>query len=184
MTDFYIGQIVLTAFAREMKDWKICDGKLLLIQDYPELFDVIGTIYGGDGENSFALPDLSGRVPISFGQGNYLGASSFWIGESFGSEAVKLNVNQLPPHNHQIVASSDQANSRQFSEHSVFAACIQNSSFHYIPTIPSVINFANLSARSVLSSGENKEHNNLMPTIALCYQICISGIYNLQSEET
>jgi microcystin-dependent protein len=83
------------------QNWAFCDGSLLPISEYDALFALIGTTYGGDGQSTFALPDLRGRVPVGVGQGPGL-PNNVVIGESGGSENVTLISNNLPAHNHNV----------------------------------------------------------------------------------
>src|SRR5260370_42462848 len=84
--------------------WMLCDGQLLPIASYDTLFNLIGTTYGGDGQNTFALPDLRGRLPLHMGQGTSL--SNYALGQNGGSEQVTLQVNPIPGHNHPLLAAS------------------------------------------------------------------------------
>lgn len=177
MSEFYVGQIILAAFMREMRGWKICDGSLLAIAEFPELFDVIGTTYGGDGEESFALPDLRGRLPIGEGRGGYLGASSFFRGEILGQETVTLSMSQLPEHRHAVNAATDDAVSLQLTPASVFAACVAANARHYVQSIPAGAPWMEFNSQSIQQAGGGAPHNNIMPSMALCYQICVHGFY-------
>lgn len=94
----YIGSIVAFGFNFPSVGWQLCDGSLLPISNYQPLFTLIGTTYGGDGINTFAVPDLRGRVPIGTGQGP--GLSNYVLGQKAGSETVTLTSANLPAHNH------------------------------------------------------------------------------------
>lgn len=94
MNEDVIGVVKIFAGMTPPKGWKFCDGSLLLISDCPDLYSVIGTIYGGDGTKTFALPDLRGRVPVGSGKGSGLTHRS--LGQIFGSETVVIDVNNLP----------------------------------------------------------------------------------------
>src|SRR6185437_2968903 len=99
----YIGEIRMVGFNFAPSGWAFCDGSLLSISQNSALFNLIGTTYGGDGQNTFALPNLSGRIPIH--QGN-----SFVVGESGGTEAVMLTLDELPAHSHALAAHSAEGN--------------------------------------------------------------------------
>ena len=105
--DPYIGEIRLFAGNYAPENWAICDGAQVAVNDYQALYALIGTTYGGNGTTSFALPDLRGRVPI--GQGQAPNVTARTLGQIGGTEKVSLNVGQLPPHNHQILATSTAA---------------------------------------------------------------------------
>ena len=113
MSSPYIGQIILVGFNFAPQGWAFCNGALLAISEQETLFNLIGTTYGGDGQTTFALPDLRGRVPVHVGQGP--GLSSYVIGQAAGVENVTLNVNQLPQHAHVVspaASSGEQTSNR------------------------------------------------------------------------
>src|SRR5579872_6331435 len=95
----YVGEIRMFAGNFAPAGWMFCEGQLLPISEFETLFNLIGTTYGGDGQSTFALPDLRGRVPIHFGNG-------FTLAETGGVEEVTLTVNQIPAHNHAFLVSS------------------------------------------------------------------------------
>jgi microcystin-dependent protein len=103
MSEVFIGVMQPFAFQYAPRNWKICDGSLLPIAQYQTLFSLIGTTYGGNGTTNFAIPDTRGRILL--GQGRLPGGSTYTIGESSGSEAVTLTVQNLPMHMHLLMAS-------------------------------------------------------------------------------
>lgn len=103
MSEVFIGVLQPFAFPFAPRNWKICDGSLLPIAQYQTLFALIGTTYGGNGATNFAIPDTRGRILL--GQGRLPGGSTYTIGESSGSEAVTLTVQNLPAHMHLMMAS-------------------------------------------------------------------------------
>ena len=100
--DPFVGEIRLFAGNFAPMNWAFCDGSLLPIAEFEVLFNLIGTTYGGDGQSTFALPDLRGRVPIHQGQGP--GLSNRTIGQTGGVEAVSVGPQQMPPHSHALTA--------------------------------------------------------------------------------
>src|SRR3954465_13916452 len=96
----FIGQISLFGGNFAPRGWAFCKGQLLAISQNTALFSILGTTYGGNGQTTFALPDLRGRVPIHFGQGP--GLSSYALGETGGAETTTLTVNELPAHTHAV----------------------------------------------------------------------------------
>src|SRR5262252_2547430 len=104
MAQPYVGEIRMFAGTFNPVGWMFCEGQLLPISQNPTLFQLIGTTYGGDGQNTFALPDLRGRLPLHQGQG--AGLSSYALGQSGGVETVTLTVNQAPIHAHAVSAAS------------------------------------------------------------------------------
>ncbi len=103
----YVGQIIMFAGNFAPVDWAFCDGTLLPISEYETLYNLIGTTYGGDGVNTFALPDLRGRVPIHMGTG----PSTYTLAQTGGQETVTLTIDQLAQHSHALNASTDPAGS-------------------------------------------------------------------------
>src|SRR5262250_2187168 len=102
MAQPYVGEIRMFAGNFAPAGWMFCEGQLLPISEYETLFNLIGTTYGGDGQSTFALPDLRGRIPMHFGSG-------FVLAETGGVETVTLTVSQIPAHSHPLLASGDQA---------------------------------------------------------------------------
>src|SRR5690348_9255473 len=100
----YLGDIYIFAGDFAPRGWAFCDGQLLPINQNQALFSILGTTYGGNGQTTFALPDLRGRAPVHFGQGP--GLSSYALGQRAGSEGVALAQTEIPPHNH-IVSGAD-----------------------------------------------------------------------------
>src|SRR5713226_5314135 len=99
MSQPYVGEIRMFAGNFAPAGWMFCEGQLLPISEYETLFNLIGTTYGGDGQSTFALPDLRGRVPIHFGNG-------FTLAETGGAEEITLTVSQIPAHTHALVGSA------------------------------------------------------------------------------
>ncbi|MFN7153249.1 MAG: phage tail protein [Acidovorax sp.] len=99
MAQPYVGEVRMFAGNFAPVGWALCEGQRLQISEYETLFQLIGTTYGGDGESTFALPDLRGRIPIH--QGN-----AFLLGETGGEEEIRLTVNQIPNHIHLLLASA------------------------------------------------------------------------------
>src|SRR3954463_10153969 len=99
----YVGEIRMFGGNFDPVGWEFCDGRLLAIATYDTLFNLIGTTYGGDGQSTFAVPDLRGRAPIHQGQGPGLG--NHIIGEMAGTEMETLTVQQIPAHSHALLAS-------------------------------------------------------------------------------
>src|SRR5687767_12845768 len=105
MSDPYIGEIRMFAGNFAPAGWAFCDGRLLAISENDALFTLIGTTYGGDGQSTFALPDLRGRAPVHMGQGPGI-SQSYQIGEAAGVESVTVTTQQTPVHNHAFLAST------------------------------------------------------------------------------
>ncbi len=145
--------------------WMLCAGQLLPISEYETLFQLIGTTYGGDGQDTFALPNLQGRIPIHQSPNNTLGTS-------FGSESVTLITSQIPIHNHVPVANG-RGSSTPVAVGSVHG---RNPSADQYTTDDSV-GFVNLNTNSVLPAGGNQPHDNMMPFLCVNFIISMFGIF-------
>jgi len=145
--------------------WMFCEGQLLPISENETLFNLIGTTYGGDGQSTFALPDLRGRVPIHMGNG-------FILAETGGVEEVTLTVNQIPSHTHALLGSNNQA--------SAFAPLNQVGGITQLATTtpygtdnPAVA----LSPQAVGSVGGSQPHSNFQPYLCVDFIISLFGIF-------
>lgn len=163
MAQPYVGEIRMFAGNFAPAGWMFCEGQLLPISENEVLFQLIGTSYGGDGESTFALPDLRGRVPIHQGNG-------FTLAETGGVENVTLTVNQIPAHSHPVLASSALAG--EFAPgNQVFA---QPQTVDAYVTAPP---FQQLSAASCTSVGGNQPHDNFQPYLCVDFIISLFGIF-------
>lgn len=178
MSEPYIGEIRMFAFGNRgaPRGWQACDGSLLPISEYQTLFTLIGTTYGGDGQNTFAAPDLRGRLPIHQGQGP--GLSNYIIGQVAGTETVTVLPTQIPAHTHTTIATTAAATTGTPSA-TVVPGAISGDTMYAtditgltgIPTAP----------QSVSNSGGSQPHDNTMPTLTVQYCIASDGIYPTQS---
>ena len=164
----YVGEIKMFGGDFAPNGWLFCQGQLLAIADYNTLFQSIGTTYGGDGQSTFALPNLSGRVPVH--QGNGPGLTNRVIGELGGTEAVTLTSQQIPQHTHAAVVSSS-AGSTGVPSSSVTLG-IADIDLHIIES-PSV----NMNTATIGNTGGSQPHNNLQPTLAINFIISLFGIF-------
>jgi microcystin-dependent protein len=142
-----------------------CSGQLLPISEYETLFNLIGTTYGGDGQSTFALPDLRGRVPIHQGNG-------FTLAENGGVETVTLTVSQIPAHSHPMIASSSSGNS-SVVQGKVLAAA--PSGQVYIVNGPSIDTA--MSDQAIPPAGGSQPHNNLQPYLVINWIISLFGVF-------
>lgn len=172
MSDPYIGEIRLFGGNFAPVGWEICGGQLLQISDYDTLFNLIGTTYGGDGQSTFAVPDLRGRIPV--GQGRGPSGKTYPIGEVAGNEQVTLTSQQLPAHTHPLTVSTA-GGSTDSPDGAILAST------------PDVTMFINdtptraLPANLVGPAGGSLPHANTMPTMAINYIISMFGIYPFPS---
>jgi microcystin-dependent protein len=169
-TDSFIGEIMMFAGNFPPQNWAFCDGQLLPIAPNTALFSLIGTYYGGDGQTTFALPDLRGRLPMHTGSGPGPGLSPRSLGESGGAENVTLISTQMPAHTHALQV--DSANGTTASPGGALLARDPSGTPAY-----GVNTTGTLSAQAIASAGGSQPHQNMPPFLAINYCICVQGIY-------
>ena len=175
--DPFIGEIRLFAGNYAPEDWAICDGRLLSVNDFPPLYALIGTTYGGNGTTTFGLPDLRGRVPIGQGQGAGLTART--IGQKAGSETVSLNASQLPPHSH-FVSVTTTAATTSTPGNAVNLAATTAPTANYLAAGGAFSAERTLASATVGQSGASAQNQNMMTTVALNYIISLNGLFPAQ----
>ena len=177
MSEPFIGQIQAFGFNFAPTGWATCDGQILSIAQNTALFSLLGTMYGGNGQTTFALPDLRGRVGIHQGQGP--GLSSYVIGEASGTESVTLLTTQIPQHNHPVAASS--VNADQGSpDGAVWATPVDstgNAGAGYTKTAPNVT----MAQNAIGMAGGNQPHANIQPYLCINFCIALNGIFPSRS---
>jgi microcystin-dependent protein len=167
MAQPYVGEIRMFAGNFAPAGWMFCDGQLVAISELETLFQLIGTTYGGDGQSTFALPDLRGRIPIHQGNG-------FIIGENGGVETVTLTVNQIPAHSHPLLASAGPGN-LSTPQNNVTAA--SSSVKIYIEDSTD----STMNAAAVGGVGGSQPHNNFQPYLCINFIISLFGIFPSQA---
>ena len=145
-----------------------CEGQLVAISENETLFQLIGTTYGGDGQDTFALPDLRGRLPIHQGQGP--GLSNRVIAETGGTENVTLTVNQIPSHSHPLLGSTG-SGAQANPEGAVLATST------ILTPYASETPLASMAATSITSVGGNQPHSNFQPYLCVNFIISLFGIF-------
>jgi len=161
----YVGEIRLFAGNFAPVGWMFCNGQLLAISNYEVLYSLIGTTYGGDGQSTFALPNLQGRLPIHVGPG-------FVQGQNGGNETVTLASSQIPAHTHNVLASAN-SNSGSLPNNSFLAAGPDI----YDQNKPGTSTMA----ATIGGVGGNQPHNNFQPYLCLSFIISLDGVYPTQS---
>jgi microcystin-dependent protein len=160
----FLGEIRLVPYTFAPKGWALCAGQLLPINQNQALFSLLGTTYGGNGQTTFALPDLRGRVPV--GAGDAPGGSSYALGSTGGQEAVQLAAGQLPAHAHPVRASSGGSTTTSpagsFPARGGAYASSQN---------------ATMAATMLGRTGGGQPHENRQPYLSLNWMIALQGIY-------
>lgn len=168
----FVGQIILVGFNFAPYGWFLCQGQLIPIAQYDTLYALIGTTYGGDGQNTFAVPDLRGRVPTHQGQGS--GGSPYVIGEQTGTESVTLTSSQIGSHTHQFNVSALFANTTTPGNTTALApASTGKDIFVYGTSAPNT----SLAPGSISTAGGNIPHENRQPFQAFNYIIAWAGIF-------
>ncbi len=163
----FVGEIRMFGGNFAPAGWMFCEGQLIPISEYDTLFNLIGTTYGGDGQETFALPDLRGRVPIHMGNGFIQGAAS-------GVETVTLTTAQMPLHTHPFLASSNNATTTNA------AGNVAATTPSYTPYIAANAN-APLNPQSTTGTGGNQPHENMQPYLCIDFIISMFGIFPSQS---
>jgi microcystin-dependent protein len=168
-TQAYVGELRIFGGIFAPVGWNFCDGSLLPINLNEALFQLIGTTYGGDGVNTFALPDLRGRLP--FHQGTGLG-TNFIIGQLAGSETVTLTTQQLPSHSHQATCNNDATGTSNPKD----ALWLNWGSNQYIDQPLT----STMPTGAMTQNGGNQPHDNLMPFLTVNFIIALEGIFPSQ----
>lgn len=167
MSQPYVGEIRMFAGNFAPAGWMFCEGQLLSISEYETLFFLIGTTYGGDGESTFGLPDLRGRIPIHQSGNNPLASS-------FGTETVTLNSQQIPQHTHALLVYNATANSPN-PGNNLIGLSTQAEVFY--GDNPSVA----MNAGAITAVGGNQPHENMMPFLCISFIISMFGIFPTQN---
>lgn len=175
MSDGYLGEIRMFAGSFAPVNWMLCNGQMLAPSDNEALYALIGAAYGGDAVNTFALPDLRGRVAVSTGQS--LGSPNVSLAERGGAESVSLTPSQLPQHTHSLQVSTAVGDVDTPAATSVLAAAG--------PTGTGLTPYANAgdgtqaasSPTSTTLAGRSQPHFNMQPYLAINFIICVAGVY-------
>jgi microcystin-dependent protein len=163
MAQPYVGEIRMFAGNFAPAGWMFCDGSLLPISENETLFQLIGTTYGGDGQSTFALPDMRGRLPLHQGNG-------FILAETGGAEEITLTSNQIPAHSHPLLASSDATNTPNAGGNVLGAPLTATPFFAATPTL-------GLAPQAVSSVGGSQPHTNFQPYLCVNFIISLFGIF-------
>lgn len=172
MPEPYIGEIRMVGFNFPPAGWALCNGQLMPISENDALFTLIGTTYGGDGQATFALPNLQSRVPMHMGtnQGN-----TFQLGEAAGVEQVTLTTQQIPVHNHAFVASTNPGGNSN-PQDSVIAQSVGGLQVYRVdpPANP-------MAPNSLSPTGGSQPHENMQPYLVINFIISLYGVFPTQT---
>lgn len=169
MAQPYVGEIRMFGGNFAPAGWAFCDGQLLPISENETLFNLIGTTYGGDGQSTFALPDLRGRIPIHQGQGP--GLSNYILSQAAGVESVTLNVSQIPNHNHAYLATGPGGTLQP----SPVGSAVTND--RVIMFSPGLLTPETMAVQTVSPVGGSQPHDNMMPFLCVSFIISLFGIF-------
>lgn len=166
----FVGEIRMFAGNFAPAGWMFCDGQLLPISENETLFNLIGTTYGGDGQSTFALPDLRGRVPVHMGQGP--GLSNYQLAEMIGVEAVTLTTAQLGAHSHPALCSSGGGTPGSDPANSIWGPSDATVYSNAGPT-----GFMGTPAIFTTPVGGSQPHDNMIPFLCVNYIISLFGVF-------
>jgi microcystin-dependent protein len=166
MSTPFLGEVKIFTFNFAPKGWALCNGQLLPINQNQALFSLLGTMYGGDGRTTFALPNLKGRTPVHVGGGHTQG-------EAGGETAHTLTSQEVPPHTHAVPASTAvPPDANTSAENSVVATAPLNL---YAPFVAG--NAVGMNQSVIQAAGSSQAHQNIQPSLALEFCIALVGIF-------
>jgi microcystin-dependent protein len=171
MADPFVAEIRMFGFNFAPRGWALCNGQLLPLSQNTALFSLLGTYYGGNGQSTFALPNLQGSVPMFWGQGP--GLSLYDLGQSGGSEAETLISSEIPIHQHAMMAATTPANVNTPSPQVGLAR--SSGGFAYQSNVST--NIVQMSPSTLTPAGSDLPHNNDQPYLAVNFCIALQGLY-------
>jgi microcystin-dependent protein len=181
MSSPYIGEIRMFAGNFAPVGWAFCNGALIPIDQNDALFNLIGTTYGGDGQTTFALPNLQSRVPVHVGPG-------FALGQSGGAESVTLTTQQIPAHNHTFLPNSGGATANAQATPPGNSLADENlpappspRPFTYAPFVSNDPNQRSLGPSAIGPAGGSQPHDNMIPFLVINFIISLFGVFPSQS---
>jgi microcystin-dependent protein len=166
MAEPFLSEIRIMSFNFAPKGWALCDGQFLPINQNQALFSLLGTTYGGNGQTTFALPDLRGRVPIHMGSGHTLG-------ERAGAQAHTLTIAEMPQHNHALNASTTASGGTDNPAGNYLGSA---SNLYHTPT-----GLTSMNPGTVANAGGGQAHLNMQPYLTLSFCIALQGIFPSQN---
>ena len=170
--DPFVAEIRIFPFNFAPRGWAFCNGQLLPISQNTALFSLLGTTYGGNGQSTFALPDMQGNAPMHPGQGP--GLSLHDLGEMAGSETITLLDSEMPSHSHFVRASNQQGDVQQPTATTSLARPV--GALPYVPGSP-VPPLVTMAFQSLTPAGSSFPHNNMMPYLTLNFNIALQGVF-------
>ncbi|MFC4098079.1 phage tail protein [Paenibacillus xanthanilyticus] len=162
MSDSYLGEIRIFAGNYAPQGWALCQGQLLSIAENEALFALLGTTYGGDGQTTFGLPDLRGRLPVH-------PSTAIPLGSQGGTETETLTLNQLPAHTHTANANTAAGNANMPDNHVWAGSALQNYNTGG--------ELVGMNAHALAPVGGNLPHDNMMPSLTVSFIISLYGVF-------
>ena len=163
----FLGEIKIISWNFAPKGWALCNGQFLPINQNQALFSLLGTMYGGNGQTTFALPNFRGRVPVHVGQGHTQG-------EAAGTSAVTVNIQQMPAHNHFVNVSNTQATGANPTSDDIIAKSVAQSCGSFSNTVA-------MNAGMIPNVGGSQPHENRQPYLVLNFIIALQGVFPSQN---
>lgn len=182
-----IGEMRIVAYDWAPRNWAFCNGQMLAIASNTALFSIIGTMYGGDGQSTFQLPDYRGRVPISQGPGP--GLRDYRVGQNYGVESVTIDTLTMGMHSHTITQNltmdelkincSDDSDNNVASPVNAYPSISEGNMYHFTDdtALGGIIPITIGGSMSLGDTGGNASHTNIQPFIAMHYMICEFGTF-------
>jgi microcystin-dependent protein len=171
----FIASIILFAGNFAPRGWAFCQGQILSIAQNTALFSLLGTTYGGNGQTTFALPDLRGRVPVGTGQGP--GLSPYSLGQMSGTETTTLTITNMPSHNHTITVSPRAVSEAGDTSDPTNAFPANSGALDKEYRASGTLVNMGAATATVGAAGSSQPFNNIQPYLAMNYIICIEGIF-------
>jgi microcystin-dependent protein len=172
MGEPYVGEIRMFAGNFAPAGWMFCDGQLIPISENETLFNLIGTTYGGDGQETFALPNLQSRIPIHAGTGP--AGTTYQLAETAGVETVTLTTQQIPVHSHVLTASGATATGRDPLQQNMLAPSAGDTYVQSLDPVP-------MSAQAITPAGGSQPHENCQPFLCINFIISMFGVFPSQT---
>ncbi|WP_039966140.1 phage tail protein [Roseobacter sp. MED193] len=166
MSEPFLAEVRMVGFNFPPRGWAFCDGQILPINQNQSLYSLLGTIYGGDGRTSFALPDLRGRTPIHVGEGHTLGQKS-------GAETVTLTAAEIAAHSHAAQAISTQGNNASPQGRLLAAEADPEMAYRD----PEAGSMTALRSGTIANAGGGQAHNNMQPYLVVDFCIALQGLF-------
>ncbi len=179
MSDYFMGQVMMTGFPFAQRGFAQCNGALMSVAQNSALFSLLGNVYGGDGRTTFGLPDLRGRTPIG---GGFVSFDAGWqppatpLGAIGGVETVTLNASQNGPHTHGFAATQEEATAAFLEGDQLLAQTTNRATLYGVPT-----NLVPLGGGPSSPTGSGAPHPNMQPFSVINFNIALNGIFPSRS---